>query len=295
MQNSERYTELIDSYLKGNITSDEQFILEQAMAENPEFKSELEFQKQVTEAIISNRKAELKARLNEIEIIGSPAWVQWGKYAAVAAIISGTATWAYLGQNKSQDKMVETVPVLLKIPQEQTNLPLAPSISNEKPEEAKAEVVTSVNAEPSKLSKKDKKNEKRSSEAKQIVVAPSLPNPHMPDVDGHESINKEIETPDHSLTKNPAIHATVAGVEVVKSKTHKFHYKYFDKKLFLYGNFNSKTYDILELNTSEGQKFYLQFENNYYGLEPDKTEITKLELVKDKAKVKELEEIQKKQ
>jgi len=83
-------------------------------------------------------------------------------------------------------------------------------------------------------------------------------------------------------------------VEVIKSKKYVLHYRYFDKKLFLYGNFDTQTYDILELNTDSGQSFYLKFENNFYQLQPNKTEITKLEVIENQQTINQLKEVQKK-
>ena len=44
-------------------------------------------------------------------------------------------------------------------------------------------------------------------------------------------------------------------------------YKYFDGKLFLYGDFNEQPYEILEINGVKERKLYLFFESKYFNID----------------------------
>jgi hypothetical protein len=294
MLNHEHYTELIDSYLKGKLNTVEASKLEQDIADNPLLNNEFQLQSSIFSAIQNARKAELKERLNNIQPNSSIA--QLWKYAAILAVVSSAGFLGYyLSQNNTQEPVSQTSASPTK-----TEQVIAESANPAQPLEADSKAIptTAVTSEKS-ASTMEEKTEKVSAKQKKkrdtnstSDILPSSPSVHAPDASVIDVTGKELEAPSHHLTISPNLGSTVSGVEVVKSKKHKFHYRYFDSKLFLYGNFNSDTYEILELNTSKGQKLYLKFEKNYYTLEHNKTEISKLELVKDKVTLKELEVVQ---
>jgi len=293
MRTNEEYKDLIDSLFKGNLSASETAQLETEALHNTSLQGELSLQRTLIEAIKANRKAELKARLKAIEIApvaGSQTW----KYAAVVCglFLTGVATIYFVTAKKqgAEEQEVTNIPMSL---QESTatksvTAPLVIEGPVSKPDGEMPQMESSV----VKSTKKETKEAAESQVAEERV--PTSPELNAPDAISHEPLNKEIINPEHGLGKTSHLHASMTGVEVVKSKKHKFHYRYFDNKLFLYGDFETKTYEILELNTHNGQELYLKFENKYYDLEPNKTEISKLETVKDKETLKELEDIQKK-
>ncbi len=290
MLSSDHQKELIDAYLKGSLSPEEMPIFEEHLHNNVAFKNELDLQKSIVQTLKANRKAELKNRLNAIDV--STSHSNWWKYAAMVGLISSIGLWFYMNKaensifNSAIQQDIERTTPLIK----SDEAVVIDSKTNEKPvlEQNSGQIASKLISEEAKSAKKVPKNKDKD-------ALPNLPKLHSPDGAGvHEPISKELDAPDHRLTQTPHLSTSLAGVEVVKSKKHKFHYRYFDNKLFLYGNFDANTYDILELNTSKGQSLYLKYENNYYGLEADKTEISKLEQVKDRQIAKELEEIQNK-
>ena len=290
MLNNEQYIQQIEAYLKGELSPESASVLENEIAKNPILSNELDLQKSIIETIKESRKAELKARLNNIDVqSGSQSW--W-KYAAVASLVTSFGAWMYFstspvikteqleGVNKTEEKVSSPSESAVN-----NNAVLAPN-----------KVVNSEAVGKKELAEKETSSNKATKKDKKIKdQIPSLPTLNTPE-EGKESeaLNKDLDAPRHNLTSTPHLASTVAGVEVVKSKKHKFHYRYFDTKLFLYGNFDSNTYDILELNTSNGQSLYLKYESKYFNLEQNKTEISKLEQVSDADILKKLEEIQKK-
>jgi hypothetical protein len=289
MLNSEEHTELIESYLRGTLSTEEAALLEKNAASDLTLKNELDLQKSIIETLRAKRKAELKARLNNIEVSNSTS-SNWWKYFAGATIISTIGIWLYM-QNRVKDN---------------TNIPQLEVTSTKN---IKQQVETSgatpeyhtyikESKNPATLKTKEEfvvtKKSNKQKNTSNVETLPSVPNIASPQDNIPEPLNKDITAPEGDLTKSVKMNNSLNDLEVIKSKQHKFHYRYFDKKLYLYGNFDSKTYDILELNTSKGQAFYLKFETNYYALEPNKTEISKLEMVTDKNTIAELKEVQKK-
>jgi len=294
MLNNEQYIEQIEAYLKGELNPEASSVLEIEISKNPILKNELDIQNSIVEVLRKNRKAELKQRLNSIDVkSGSQTW--W-KYAAVAGLVTTFGAWMYFNnsaqiqENDTQvAKAKEVAPLNQEV--EDNTVMLAPKENKSTDIAVKEKLAEkNVKANTASESRSTKSKEKKSKDQ-----LPSLPTLQMPEGSNeHEPINKDLDAPKQSLTNTPHISTSLAGVEVVRSKKHKFHYRYFDAKLFLYGNFDSDTYDILELNTSKGQSLYLKYENNYFSLEQNRTEISKLEMVKDRQILKDLEEIQNK-
>jgi len=289
MLNSEAHKELIDSYLRGTLSTEESELLEKNANSDIRLKNELDLQKSIIEALRANRKADLKARLNKINVNTSSS-SNWWKYLTGATLISTIGIWLYL-QNRVEDITSKSQTVFSGAPSVQKQmetLSAEPQIS--KSDNHHLAIVENTAKEPLA----EKKVLKRAKNSTNIETEPSLPNINTIQDNTPEPLNKDITAPEGDLTKSVQFNNSLNNIEVIKSKQHKFHYRYFDKKLYLYGNFDSRMYDILELNTSKGQAFYLMFENNYYTLEPHKTEISKLEIVKDKNTIAELREVQKK-
>ncbi len=294
MLNTEEYKLLIESYLKGDLSTEQAAQFEKEASENPRLQNELALQKAIISSIQANRRAELKARLNKIDVKAGFHW-QIGQYAAFllgALSLLGLGTYYYLSTSAKQE------PVFVTNLTEKEKTPSFDQKSEASKVSSSLETLVSSNAPqastaPAPNLTKSSAMDEPENKGKETV--PSLPELNAPEAPTHEALNKEMENPQHGLGKAAShLNASLTGVEVVKSKKHPFHYRYFDNKLFLYGDFEAKTYEILELNISKDQKLYLKFDSKYYALEPNKTEISKLEQVKDAETLTQLEEIQKK-
>jgi hypothetical protein len=68
----------------------------------------------------------------------------------------------------------------------------------------------------------------------------------------------------------------------------KYHYRYFNNKLYLYGNFDQEPYEIVELNNKGDRQLFLSYKNNTYVIEQNVTETAQLKKLNDKMLTKEL-------
>ncbi|MEQ9307751.1 MAG: hypothetical protein RJQ14_27825, partial [Marinoscillum sp.] len=60
---------------------------------------------------------------------------------------------------------------------------------------------------------------------------------------------------------------TVVDVKTVQKKNESLKYKYFDGKLFLYGDFNDNPYEILEINGTTDRRLFLFYNKAFYSIE----------------------------
>jgi hypothetical protein len=77
-------------------------------------------------------------------------------------------------------------------------------------------------------------------------------------------------------------------VATVKDKRNKFHYKFFENKLYLLGNFNDMPYEIIELNLSKGKSYFLYYNDSFYKLNSEQVKPAPLQKIENDSLVNEL-------
>jgi hypothetical protein len=60
--------ENIEAYITNKMSAGEKYLFENELAKDPLLQNEIDLQKDIVEALKSNRKAQLKDRLNNIEV-----------------------------------------------------------------------------------------------------------------------------------------------------------------------------------------------------------------------------------
>ena len=82
-------------------------------------------------------------------------------------------------------------------------------------------------------------------------------------------------------------------VETVFDRKRDFHYKFYNKKLYLYGDFEKNPYEIIEYNSNSNKLYYLYYEGKFYELMNDQMKITPLAELQDDELINELELLRK--
>ncbi len=283
--------DLVSRYLDNEMTEAEQLDFERRLETDPQLKKEFNFQHDLVSAIKEHRRMELKARLAHIDVPAPFIHAIGLKIAAVASatIILGTGIYFAI-QNQTTRK---SAPINISAQQiiiEEEKIPEIP--------EVKIKPVT-----PPETSKKITKRKKKKSEKEHNAVTKeqkiNQPNVVKPDM----TIGFEEEVADEgNLEENEAdvtIRETAAPaeskmeVETVKDKRHKFHYKFYNNRLYLIGDFSKSPYEIIELNSSSGKKYFLYYQDNYYKLETGRQKPTPLHKIENDSIIKELSIIQK--
>ncbi len=291
------YNNLIEDYLKGNLSEQDKAAFEKQLNVDSSLRSEFEIQKDIVSAIRNARKAEIKFSLASVHVpwyyMISTGW----KIAATVSLITvaGAGTfYAYHHHAKPENKQTvittepgnsgNKVPESIVPVEPEKNKSAAPDTVNVKNRENDAgrlrnKTVTAI--QPSENKKKENTE----------VVPPqvNVPQPEMDQSAGDNSENDlSVNVPDELNPSLPKTEDKVLSVNTVKTKDYHFNYSFSEGKLKLYGDFSGNPYKILEINSTTGKKYFLLYNENYYYLNQNTGEIKALEKVTDQGLIDEL-------
>lgn len=292
MINNPKDPQTIDAYLSGKMDASDKSAFENGLAQDPLMKQELDLQKDILESLKVRRKFELMARLDNIDVSGlttSAANTTAWKIAASIFIGTGMLTAGYLFfKEKPQEKITKTY-----ISQKSTPVTTAETNQNSIPNApATVEVGTETSTEIVQQVRPSKQPVKKSAPVVETHTDNVDPNPlPIADTDFHPDAN--VSMPNGNIAQENLNLSSEIDVAVESKSENKFHYKYFNNKLYLYCDFNSKPYDLLELNTKKTKELYLYFDKQYYELKSDQLGATPLIPLKNAVIINQLELIRK--
>ena len=245
---SENNIEHLDDYLSNRLSQGEREEFEAKMEADPNLKQEFEFQQNLIESIRSKRIAELKTMLNNtpVSFFHSEQGALVTKIAASVLVAGITISGIYYYLSNDVTETSQEAPIEQIVPAEDQDTTNAL--------ESESAAVPS-NPEP-KTSVSPKSNEgdagtlKRERELVKIIASTFV------------TSNTEVVTESNKTNFN-------------------FHYAFQNKKLVLYGTFESNQYQILEFITKEEHIFFLNYKTKYYLLDERKDEPSPLLPIKD--------------
>lgn len=288
--------EFVSNYLDNELSEIQRLDFENKLLHDSDLREEYSFQKELVEGIKESRRLELKSRLSNIPV-STPLYQTVGfKAIVVASISAGVGLGAYYYLNN--DDLIELSDIDLtneyitaveesKIPDvPEAITPVAPEtikkqdiqniISQEKPKEEAVAKVTEEVVEPK-------------------VIQPTVIQPNVVETFENEDIEAKDVSVDNQLSNLDNItEGAEPTVEIatVKDKRNKFHYKFFEKKLYLLGSFDDMPYEILELNTASGKSYFLYYNDSFYKLNSDQVKPAPLVKIENDTLVNELRIIQ---
>ncbi|MEQ8473144.1 MAG: hypothetical protein RIC35_18255 [Marinoscillum sp.] len=276
----------IDAYLRGELNSSELRNFESLMEKDHSFAEQVKFEEKIQQGLAEVRKAELKARLDAVEV--STGWVGGlGQLTSSTLVktLGGVITASVVGvlvynnldfdtvegsldsgkpvSEISHPQLTEPIEEIV-IPLEDTPEPVT-SLENTTAEESrksKTEVVPAASIKGMSGAKTTKIEE-----TKDFVPQVTVPTP------GDLAKEEGLTTPDSEvpeITSSDEINtgeATPVDVETIHRKNESLKYKYFDGKLFLYGDFNDNPYEILEINGVSDRRLFLFYEKAFYSIQ----------------------------
>jgi hypothetical protein len=297
MSKYSNHSESIASYLEGHMSPGQMQEFEKQLHTDPVLRSEFELQKDIIHSIKDFRKAQLKTKLDQVPVNVGPSTLV-GVKAAAALVISGViGVGAYLYLSTPDEitaPITETIAPVENLqvqPEDLAELPdELPTSEVEVVEEAVVAQPKTVIEQPASVpvSEPDKVVEEEPEEANLVVNSPNLIDPILNDAEAEES----IEIPTAALAQDGMADNSVVAVETAKKDDNMFHYQYYSGKLYLYGDFRDIPYEILELNSANGKRLFIFYDNAYYKIKDDQQEITPLEALTDQDIIKKLEIIQ---
>ncbi|MCG8309599.1 MAG: hypothetical protein MI975_19540 [Cytophagales bacterium] len=288
--------ELVNSYLDNELSDIDRLDFENRLLHDSELREEYNFQKDLIEGIKEVRRLELKSRLSNIPI-NTPLYQTVGfKAIAVASISAGIGFGAYY-LLKEDDNLELTVVDIIenKITQtDEKNIPVIPdAITPIFNEESKEEKIADVVPQEKPKAGIVAKNNEVKPEPK--IIQPTVIQPDV--VESFE--DEDIESEDIGIERQidnfedikEHVESTVE-IATVKDKRNKFHYKFFENKLYLLGSFNEMPYEIIELNSSKGKSYFLYYDDCFYKLNAEQVKPTPLIKIENDSLVHELRIIQ---
>lgn len=289
--------EFVNSYLDNELTEIDRLDFENKLLHDSELREEFNFQKDLVNGIKEVRRLELKSRLSNIPI-NTPLYQTIGfKALTVASITAGIGVGAYylLSGNDSiqlSDIELDQKQITLAEEQEVPAIPKAITpIFEEKREvvEPKTDIVSQEKPKTEAVAK----NTEVKTEPK--IIQPKVIQPDIVESFTEEDIDSDDINIDNQINDLDNIKENVEStveIATVKDKKNKFHYKFFENKLYLLGNFNDMPYEIIELNSSKGKSYFLYYDDAYFKLKSEQVKPAPLVKIENDSLVNELKIIQ---
>jgi hypothetical protein len=273
MTDKQKYQNLLDGFFEGTLSTSEESTLMNRLATDADLKSEFEFQKDIINTIKESRKLELKSRLDNISIKWYDNISNGWKVAATATIVTVSTLTAYYFIDMQEEfgnriDLAQNEILVDAFDTEVADIPQKPhAIANENIEKSKT-------IENTEQVKEAVTQETVIHESTDQVVANTdrTVDVIVPDVieDFEEVDNMELENVSSGdiNTMTPSREDLHSSVEIntVLHKKYNFHYNFSHGTLTLYGNFEDVPYEILEINSTSGKSFYLNYKDNFYNI-----------------------------
>jgi hypothetical protein len=274
------YFRLIEAFFEGNISPADKAMLEAKIKSDPLVRAEFDLQNNIVKGISNARKLELKSRLASIDLptstgILTGSGVKWlaGTVAGVT-LFGSVLYWSLI----SFDNNIK--PIDIKINQElafkQPSLIDFPQLPKE---EIKFEEEKSNEKTPTKARISQENNEV-AKEATAKVQPQSLIS-----YEDDKLFTNQNEEELENIASREIAHNRVDKTEIeffdALKEENSFHYRYYNSKLYLYGDFKKMPYQIIELNDKGKKQLFLSHDENVYIIKDNTTEITELRKLQD--------------
>lgn len=280
--------ETIEAFILNKLDKAESASFREALSKDPLLQQEFNVQKETIQSLQNFRKAELKARLNNIEV-PSNKWQNASRLAASLFILASLSGVIFFFN--SQEDTATNIPA----PVTQLEEPAASDIIDVKEENSSTEKFVeeeiiipeaSISSSPINNSTPSTQANSEKTEVEPIEIAV----PEFEDsFDDTGDIDKSISLPDSKVAKIVETKEKL-DIELVDQEG-EISYKYYNNKLFLYGKFTSDTYELLELNNFNQKELYLFFKGDFYKLQSNTFDVSKLKSINNQDLKNQLEEI----
>jgi len=271
---TEKNSKLIDDYLSGNLNDQQTKLFNEQMAVDPNLSDEFQFQSSVVEGIKEHRKLQLKTRLELVDV--SPTFVEFIQGSALVKSFGGLvvasiiATGIYLigekYENQTGNQVINDRPVNEQFIfnwdiNEKINFEETSSSSLKAP--IKITPNQQANKKPYKIIEAKKEEADNEGFTKEQFL-PSVSAPAAFQINDEEVKSVKLDEFDVTGTTNSK---EEIEIETELTKSLNIKYKYYDGKLFLSGDFDRAPYEILEINSLNTRKIYINYLGKYYKVE----------------------------
>ena len=276
------YFRLIEAYFEGSISPREKVMLDAKIKSDPLVKAEFDLQQNIVKGISSARKLELKSRLASIDLpsttgILTGSGVKWlaGTVAGVT-IFGSVLYWSLI----SFDNNIK--PIDIKLNQEiafaERSFVSFPELVEKEFEAKNTETTFIKSPVAEKVIEDEAVVEEKDATAK---VQPQALMSYDDDQLFKNENDENLETIEsRKIAHNRADKTEIAFLDAVEDKDN-YQYRYYNSKLYLYGDFKEMPYQIIELNDKGKKQLFLSHNNEVYTIKDNTTEVTELRKIQD--------------
>ncbi|SMG17252.1 hypothetical protein SAMN05661096_00935 [Marivirga sericea] len=277
------YFRLIEAYFEGVITPAEKAMLDAKIESDPLVKAEFDLQQHIVKGISNARKLELKSRLAAIDLpintgILAGSGVKWLAGTIAGVTLFGSILYWTLISFENNIK-----PIDIKISQEVsfTTTPLNsfPELLGEKNEIIAFNKTKSSPSEPTAV-KKQTNSELIEKDATAKVQPQALMSYDDEQLFKNQNDGQLENIASRDIAHNRADKTEIEFFEALE-KEGNYHYRYYNSKLYLYGDFKQMPYQIIELNDKGKKQLFLSHNNEVYAIKDNTTQLTELSKLQD--------------
>jgi len=293
------YTAQIENYLEGKMSGEEMKAFEENLQTDPELKAEFQLQQDIVNSLKAYRKAELKSRLDQVNVGSYGGNLTGLKIAFTTAITAAVGLGIYYFASQEPDNTANKVHL-----EETIDIPALEmeTLPQSEPAEIRAEEIvpleevevsettTGAHLEEAKTETASENEIASNAGAKVNVITPKVIESF--EGDQLEENSTEIEAPKNKLEEGVGSEGlSTVEIENKDDNSNSFHYKFYNNKFYLYGDFKNIPYEIIEFNTVSGKSLYLYYQGSYYYLELNQMEMTPLPQINEEKLIEELDSL----
>jgi hypothetical protein len=283
--------EKIDQYLLDQLSPADKIKFEQLIAGDSTLKSEVALQQSVVSALGNTRSLQLKSRLQKIPVsmasTGNALRMKWLGAAAVGTVAAGLIIFLFAGQeNKTTSSDASSTQ------QAATTENIQNVVSPNEAAVVTAAENQAATSEQQTVAKKQMSTAKASVNSSELKAFDNSAN-----FEDTESGNVSTPNADNSSAPANTLYTETnnklsnLSVNVDTSNPKDKSYQFTGPKLTLFGDFNNKPYELLELNNKGQKNLFLSYNNEYYELVWGQMKKTPLKKVSHKETLEKLKVI----
>ncbi len=282
--------EKIDQYLLDQLSPADKIKFEQLIAGDSTLKSEVVLQQSVVSALGNTRSIQLKSRLQKIPVsmasTGNAIRMKWLGAAAIGTVAAGLIIFLFAGQeNTTTSSETSSNEQTVATSTLENTASTNESVST-------TENQTTAASEQQVMTKKQTAKSTASVNSSELKAFDNSAN--FEDVE-----NGNVSTPNSDNSSAPANtlytetnnKLSNLSVNVDTSNPKDKSYQFTGSKLTLFGDFNNKPYELLELNNKGQKNLFLSYNNEYYELVWGQMKKTPLKKVSHKETLEKLKVI----
>jgi len=294
--------ELIDDLVAGRLSPTEASEVQSAIDTDSNLQREFEFQKDIQQSIVNARKAALKARLKNIDVnkIPQSRWEAMKPAIAFLTGFTGLILASIIAMPYIDDSALDATNAVTTVELQSENLsqyPIGPKNSkeNESIPEVPAEVKqqAEVDVAPEREVNQPDASEKTTDITTKTTVnsksvSPDINDPSEPKLKSGSLSKSDNSNSEGGMEIAGNANAKPLDIVTIEDAKNDLHYKNYEGKLYLYGDFKGKIYELIEIN-GKARKFFLYFDGKFYLIKSNIREMQVLQIISDSLVISDLE------